>query len=153
MPQSNFSSQIIIFGFSVVTGLLVGVLYSIFKVFRLLMPHSKMVVVLSDFSFMLVLTIITAVFSIGFTDGYVRYFVLAGEFLGFLIWKFTLAGFFDRFFVIVFGCIRKTVYYIQKFFVGFIKKVLKASDNMLYNKENKNHTCMAKKERITKNET
>lgn len=152
MPQIDFSAQLIYFSISLVLGVGLSFIYSIFKSIRIISSRKILFAVLLDVLFMVIFTVATLVLSIGFTDGFVRYYVVAGEIMGFLLYKFTLGKLTDSFFVFLLRILRKTVYYIQKFFVGFIKKLLKARDNMLYNKENKNHTCMKKKERRTDNE-
>ena len=148
MPQIDFTFIFVCFGLSVAAGAILGIIYSFFKLIRIIY-QSVTATVISDILFMILFTVITLVFSIGFTDGFVRYYVLAGEFLGFYLSKIALGKMIDKILILILKIIKKSVYYVKKFFVGFIKKLLKARDNMLYNKENKNHTCMKKKGRRT----
>ena len=149
MQHTDFSSQFLYFSLSLAVGMISGITYSLFKILRGIYSGKISVIVISDILFMFLFTVITLVFSIGFTDGFVRYYVLTGEILGFFLYKISIGKLFDRLFAFMIMILRKSVYYIQKIFVGFIKKLLKASDKMLYNKEYKNHTCMKRKERRT----
>lgn len=143
MPEANLSDQIYVFLYSVLSGALCGAGYSLLKTLRATLGFSNIITVVCDILFMLTFTLITVIFSVGFTDGFVRMYVIIGEILGFFAFVLTLGKFINIIFKGVLLFAHNIKRRIQKFFAVFIKKLLKARDKMLYNIENKSHICMA----------
>lgn len=137
MLDVNLSSQGYTFLCSLLFGLGLGVLYTFFKCIRTAFGNRKIPTVICDITYMLLFTLVTFLFSVGFTDGFVRYFAVAGELMALLVYKFTLGLVLDKLFALVFKLFRKISAFLQKNISGFAKKLLKASHKMLYNKVNK----------------
>lgn len=137
MLDVNLTSQTYTFLCSLFSGLGLGVLYTIFKCIRVAFGNRKIPTVICDITYMLLFTLITFLFSTGFTDGFVRYYVVAGELIAVLIYKFTLGLLFDKLFILSLRLFRKISAFLQKNISGFHKKLLKASHKMLYNKAKK----------------
>lgn len=137
MLDVNLSSQGYTFLCSLLSGLILGVIYTVFKFIRYVLGNRKTPTVVCDTAYMLIFTLITYLFSIGFTDGFVRYYVVVGEIIGVFVYKFTLGLLFDKIFALLFKSFRKVYRLFQKNITVFAKKLLKASHNMLYNKVNK----------------
>lgn len=104
---------------SILCGLVLGVLYELFKVIRLYVFRGKVAVFLCDFIFMVTSAFVSVGFSIGFSRGNTRYFILLGEACGFLLVHFTVG----RYLVKISGLIivnlrkilKKTIDKIRKF--------------------------------------
>ncbi len=137
MLDVSLSSQTYTFLCSLISGLILGVSYTFFKCIRTAFNNRKIPTVICDIAYMLFFAVVTCYFSIGFTDGFVRYYVVAGEIIIILIYKFTLGRLIDKLFVVIFKLIRKFSRFLRKNISGFVKKLLKATHNMLYNKVNK----------------
>lgn len=137
MLEVSLNSQTLAFLCSILNGLIIGVVYTFFKCIRVALKNSKAVTFVCDVCFMLFFTFVTMIFSIGFTLGFVRYFVVAGEIVGLVAYKFTLGRLFDTLFNILFRAFGKFCGAFQKNIKGFIKKLLKARHKMLYNKDKK----------------
>lgn len=137
MLDLSLTSQTYTFLCSLLSGLILGVLYTIFKCIRTAFGNGRVATAICDIIYMLVFTFVTYIFSIGFTDGFVRYYVVTGEILAILTYKFTLGRLFDKLFAVLFKLFCKFSAFLQKNISGFVKKLLKASHNMLYNKVNK----------------
>jgi len=137
MLDVNISSQTYTFLCSLLVGIILGALYTVFKCIRTLFGNRKIHTVVCDIVYMLIFTLITYLFSIGFTDGFVRYYVVLGELAGLMLFKFTLGILIHKLFVIIFRCFSKIYRKFQKNISVFAKKLLKANHNMLYNKVNK----------------
>lgn len=137
MLDVNLTSQTYTLLCSLICGLILGVAYTFFKCIRTAFNNRKIPTVICDVVYMLLFTLITYFFSIGFTDGFVRYYVVIGEFIVILIYKFTLGILIDKLFAVIYKHIRKFYGFLQKNISGFIKKLLKATHKMLYNKVNK----------------
>lgn len=122
---------------SFLSGVLLGLVYILFKCFRASFNNRRIPTVVFDVMFMLIFTIITCLFSIGFTDGFVRYYVVIGEIVGLLAFKFTLGYVFYKLFEHILKYLRKIKEIIIKNISVILKKLLKAGHKMLYNKVNK----------------
>lgn len=134
MTVVSLSSQSYIFLCSLLCGVGLGAVYTIFKLARGIFNHRKLPTVLLDIGYMLAVTVVTFIFSVGFTDGYVRYYTPVGELAGILMYKLTLGRIFDRLFSLLIKAFFKAYGFVQKNISVFAKKLLKASGKVLYNK-------------------
>lgn len=137
MLDVKLTDQTYTFLCSVLCGLLLGALYMVFKCLRTLFSNRKIPTVVFDVLYMLVFIAVTCLFSIGFTDGFVRYFVVAGEVAGVFVFKYTLGFLIYKLFTLAFKAFSKIKRSFQKNISVFLKKLLKARHKMLYNKVNK----------------
>lgn len=137
MLDVKLYDQTYTFLFSLLSGAVLGIIYTIFKCLRKAFDNRKLPTVISDVIYMLIFTAMTCLFSIGFTDGFVRFFVVIDELIGFLAIKFTVGHIFYKLFEYVFKIFSKIKVIFQKNISVFAKKLLKASHKMLYNIENK----------------
>ncbi|MBR3988755.1 MAG: spore cortex biosynthesis protein YabQ [Clostridia bacterium] len=122
---------------SLLSGVLLGAVYILFKCLRTSWGNRKIPTVVCDVLFMLFFTVITCLFSIGFTDGFVRYYVVAGEIAGLFVFKLTLGVVVYKLYELIFKLISRINRFIQKNISVFLKKLLKAWHKMLYNKVSK----------------
>ena len=137
MLEVTISSQLYTFLYSILSGVVAGAVYTLFGLFRTVFKNSRSVTFICDILFMLIFAIITYIFSVGYTDGFVRVYVLAGEITGFLVFKFTLGSLLQRVFRSAFSIFGKFSLILQKNISQFAKKLLKQSHKMLYNKHKK----------------
>ncbi len=137
MLDVKLSDQTYAFLCSLLCGLCLGALYTVFKCLRKLFSNRKIPTVILDITYMLIFTAVTCLFSIGFTDGFVRYFVVAGEIGGIFAFKFTLGFVIYKLFIISFKGFSKIKRIFRKNISVILKKLLKARHKMLYNKVNK----------------
>lgn len=137
MLEVTLSSQLYTFLYSIVCGAAAGVVYTILSFIRTVFKNKRSITFLCDVAFMLIFAVITYIFSVGFTQGFVRVYVLAGEIIGFVVFKLTLGSLSQRLFRYIFSIFSKISAIIQKNISVFAKKVLKQSHKMLYNKDKK----------------
>jgi len=141
MLDTNLSYQLTTFLCSVLCGMCAGVFYTVLKCIRYVFK-SKFVTVFCDLLFMVSFALVTFVFSIGYCDGYVRYYIFFGELLGIFLFVFTVGRLVFWFFEKILAIISKCYRAIQKNLKQIAKKLLKASNNMLYNIKNKSNIHM-----------
>lgn len=79
-----------VFLLSCLLGGALGVVYDIFRILRVAVPHGRIGVLLEDMLYCLILTFCNFLFFLQFCRGYFRFYVLLGEGLGFLIYFFTV---------------------------------------------------------------
>lgn len=136
MIDVNISSQSYTFLCSLLNGLILAFIYTVFKCIRVVFKNRKILTVFCDILYMLVFALFTCIFSIGFTNGFVRYYVVAGELMVLIIYKFTLGILVDKAFFRIFKLLHRFFVFLRKNIAIFVKKLLKANHNMLYNKIN-----------------
>ncbi len=112
----SLSSQTKNFLFSLGFGVLIGVLYDILRVIRMSISSSKKALYVTDFIFVFVSSVATFLFCLTVTDGQLRFYVLFGEALGFLIYYFSFG-------IIAVKFSTKTVEKIKSFFKKFFRFV------------------------------
>ncbi len=118
---------------SLVLGVLLGIVYDLFRLLRITLCRSKGSVFLLDLMFMLVCAFSCVFFSMGFSRGSTRYFTLIGMAAGFFLYFFT-AGRIIRFILeFLFKKIRSLLCLIYNYFSKTSKRVLKVAGRILYN--------------------
>lgn len=121
--ETYLSQQAIAFLWSVVLGALLGVVYDFFRVGRILWRRGAVWVFLEDLLFSFMGAALTA-FCLTLTNyGQVRLFLLIGEFLGFLLYFFTL-GVFVATIARTLSCIFR---WFWKRFLELMMKIMKIS--------------------------
>lgn len=120
----TLSEQGICFLWSIVCGVMISVIYDVFSLIRLLFTKIKISVFICDFIFMILSSLVTVLFSIAFTRGYTRYFVIIGEVIGFFAYRLTLGRY----------TVRALGFILNKFFTFLRKtadKIIKTSKKLL----------------------
>ena len=87
---ATVSMQCKVFLASLLLGVLVGVIYDFFRVLRKCCLRSKGAVALQDLLFSILFTAANFTFMLYFTDGQIRWYLLAGECLGWTLYYFTI---------------------------------------------------------------
>lgn len=90
MTPLFFSGESAVFYGSLLLGFSFGLLFEVTRFIRLAFPHGTAMIFLEDFLFFLPVTFFTLLFLFCFSDGVIRWYILAGIFLGFLIYLKTL---------------------------------------------------------------
>lgn len=92
IPETYFSftEHTQLFFYSCIIGILLGVIYDFFRVFRIVFPHNSFLVMLEDIIFSLIYIIIIVAFTSAFARGEFRMFYIFGNILGFILYFFTL---------------------------------------------------------------
>lgn len=112
-------------GSSVLTGVLILVLYDVLRIFRRVIAHSRGVVGLEDFLYWLVVTFL--IFSMLFreNDGAIRWFSVLGIFSGMVLYNLTLSPFLVKILSGFFLKIKKVIEKILFFLLKPLKKLKK----------------------------
>ncbi len=99
------------FFFSAILGIVIMVIYDIFRISRCFLTPSKLLSVVLDIIFWVASLILTFLFVATISGGFIRWFVVIGAFLGGAFYRITLSNFvyreFIRFIKFVLLCIRK----------------------------------------------
>ncbi|MDF2566818.1 MAG: yabQ [Oscillospiraceae bacterium] len=108
--EVSISEQSLIFLYSCVLGIGLGIVYDIFRIIRLAIKTGPIIIFIQDTIYFMVAAFSTFTFLLFFTDGQIRVYVLIGEFLGWILYYFTMG---------------KLVINASKFIIKIIKIIFK----------------------------
>lgn len=119
------NTQLEVFLISCGVGLVLGLIYDIFRIVRITIPHTNLLVAIEDLIMFICYGIFLMCFAFSLMRGQIRFFFVLGNFLGFVLWFFTLGNVLVRVAYRIKTYILKFVnlitYPIKKIF-GIIKK-------------------------------
>ena len=86
----SVTGQMLTFLVACLVGAALGLFYDLFRIFRIIVPCSRLAVLLLDILFFAVCTVVTFLFLLLSNSGTVRLFILEGELLGAVLYALTL---------------------------------------------------------------
>lgn len=86
----NTPRQLELFGYSLVFGVLLGVLYDVFRIFRLIFLKNKVAVIFQDILFWVIAGFGTFLFFLATNFGHIRFYMLLGMLIGALAYYLTI---------------------------------------------------------------
>lgn len=86
----SFSEHTQLFIYSCISGAILGIVYDIFRTFRIIFPHNSLLVMIEDVLFAIIYVIFTVSFTSAFARGEFRIFYIFGNILGFTLYFFTI---------------------------------------------------------------
>ena len=117
--------QIQLFVYSVLCGIIIGILNEPFRFLRYAGFNSKTEVFIQDIIFMSANAIITFFFTLCFNKGDVRFFILFGELAGFLLFRYSIGMLTGYVFGFIFFVIKKISVAVKSFFSFMLSKLYK----------------------------
>lgn len=114
----DVNQQTMLFLWSCVIGVVIGLCYDFFRVARIIFPHHKSLVLIEDTCFIVFCSTNLFVFTVELAQGQMRFFIFAGALLGFIVYHFTVG-------MAVVTLTRKLVRLIHKFALLAIKLLKK----------------------------
>ena len=128
------STQLEVFLISCGIGVILGLIYDIFRIVRITIPHTDILVAIEDLLLFICYGIFLMCFAFSLMRGQIRFFFVIGNALGFLIWFFTIGNIVVKVAYRIKRYILKFIsiltYPIKRFF-KFIKKKVKKSSKTL----------------------
>lgn len=88
--EKTVNEQLMLFGFALLFGMMLGVVNDLFRFIRFLGFDTKKAVFFQDILFMCLCAFATFLFSLAYNQGEIRFFTLFGEFLGIVIYRYTI---------------------------------------------------------------
>lgn len=150
MWEINNLSQLSGLFYSVIMGVIFGILYDVLRAVRIITNFKNFTVFFQDILYFFIIANITFIYFLSVTNGEIRFYILIGTFIGFLAYFFTISKFVILLFKILFSRTLKLIIGISKLFYRFFdfcdlkittflknvlkcfKKVLKKCKCMLY---------------------
>ena len=135
--EIDFYIQSQAFLYSLLFGVGLGMLYGVFKFIRVAFLSTKTAVIIADIIFMLIASIALFLYSLAMLYGYVRIYIVFGALCGFLAYRFSLGKLISRIYCPIINAINVIIQKIKTKFKKITKKLLKSSNNILYNMSKK----------------
>ena len=131
--ELTVQEQTTAFLYSIVLGIIFGLICGVFKFIRIAFCSGKTTVFLCDIVYVLTLFLSVFFFSLAYLYGYIRLYVFIGAFLGIILYRLTLGRIFSKIYCPVISFIKnlfsKIIFKIKK----NIKKLLNFTNKILYN--------------------
>lgn len=107
---SALSFQLLGFAVSVAAGFLLGALYDVLRIWRDFLHSRRRAVFFQDFFYMVLCAFFTFLLALALSDGAVRFYLLAGEAVGWFVYYFTVGQVTSRLFRLLSGLLYRYVF-------------------------------------------
>jgi spore cortex biosynthesis protein YabQ len=112
---------------SIGVGVLLGAYYDVFRIFRTVFCSEKRAVFYQDIFYMLTSAIITFLLALGVNYGNVRFYILAGEIIGWCLYFLTIG-------MVTIRVFRFVSHVLRRFLINPIKKIILRLFHFLHDK-------------------
>ncbi len=133
--ELSFEVQSAAFLYSLLPGVLIGVIYGLFKLLRTVFNFSNVMTFAADVAFMIISAVLIYLYILAFLSGYVRLYLLPGILAGFLAYRLTLGKLLCKVYRPFFVLLKRVFSAVSKKIKIFAKKVLKKLRGLLYNRQ------------------
>lgn len=131
--EFSLADQTIYFLFSLLFGVILSVLYDAVRIVRFLGFTKLWQIIVTDVVYFIVCAFLTVLFSLPFNKGEVRYFVLFGEAVGFIVYRFTIGECTATIYCFLIHITKKIIEKSLQLLRFFSNKLLKANRFVVYN--------------------
>lgn len=131
--EFSLATQTVYFLCSILFGIILSAVYDVVRVIRFMGFTKLWQIILSDVVYFFVCAVLTFLFSLPFNNGSVRYFVLFGEAVGFILYRFTLGEVMAKVYCFLIRIIRRIFKKSLEILIFFSNKLLKANRFVVYN--------------------
>lgn len=104
------SFQLFGFAVSIAAGFLLGALYDVLRIWRDFLHSQRRAVFFQDFFYMVLCAFFTFLLALALSDGAVRFYLLAGEAVGWFVYYFTVGQVTSRLFRLLSGLLYRYVF-------------------------------------------
>ena len=118
MNETTVTMQMIIFTLSCILGIVLGVLYDIFRIIRMVINSKSIAIFIGDIIYFIISGIITFIFVLKINSGESRFYIMAGEGIGWIAYHLTLGN-------AIYKCSEKATKKINFYTKKIIKKFFK----------------------------
>lgn len=119
MWEINSSEQYLCFVYSICMGAILGLLYDFLKIDRIVFKRKNLSIFLQDVLFWIISAFMFFSFSVVFSNGQIRGYLLFGCLLGFLIFKLTIS----RIFTLIILPLKRIKNMAENKYLNLMKKI------------------------------
>lgn len=140
--EISISEQCLCFFVSTLLGFILGAFYEIFRILRLAFAHKNFIIGIEDFFFCMACTFCIILLCYSYANGYYRWFVFAGIFLGFYFYFLTLGRLIQQITKPLIFAIKRT---LQKIYHLMFAPLIRTLKQQWSNFSLKNHARLQEK--------
>ena len=126
MWEISSLSQYTCFIYSMILGVELGLIYDFFKIDRIVFKRKSFFVFLQDILFWLIAAFEFFSFSVVFSNGQIRGYLLLGSILGFFIYRLT----FSKIINLIIIPLKRLKNMLKKIYLNFINKIVYYTENI-----------------------
>ena len=115
--ELSISGQALDFLLSCLLGVGLGALYDVFRILRLAFWHGKIIISIQDIIFFILAAVSSFLFMLFRCEGQLRFYVLLGELLGFIVYYFTVGFLVIRMSKCIIYLIKNILFLFYKIFI------------------------------------
>lgn len=130
MPVISIVEQTRLFLLSCGTGFLLGILYEVFRLLRMMFSAKKGSIFFFDIGYCLLATFVSFVFILTANRGAVRWYIIFGIAAGWVIYYFALGGVAVRFSKFITRCIKNTMKFSGRMIIAPFKVIWRFFHNI-----------------------
>lgn len=124
VPETYFTvnQELLLFLYSVGMGVLLGMVYDIFRALRQLFPHRFFIVFVEDCIFFMIYSVLLMCFAVMFSRSQVRFYYAVGNTIGFALYYFTIGRIVMRFICDIIKILRFVFGEIARLILKIVRK-------------------------------
>lgn len=130
MPVISITEQTRLFLLSCGMGFLLGILYEVFRLLRMMFSAKKKSIFIFDIVYSLLATFVSFVFILTANRGNVRWYIIFGIAAGWIIYYFALGGIAVKFSRFITGCVKKMIKFFVKILTSPFRLIKKHFSNI-----------------------
>ncbi|WP_052446666.1 spore cortex biosynthesis protein YabQ [Candidatus Soleaferrea massiliensis] len=115
--ELQVSAQTLLFLQSCLLGAVLGVIYDVFRILRISFKNGSILIFLEDALFFIICAVLTFCFMLMSNDGQIRFFILLGEVIGFILYYFTIGALVMKISKLIINFIRRLFLLLYKIFI------------------------------------
>lgn len=116
--EQSLSSQPIIFGYACLFGILLGAYYDIFRIIRILTASERRHIFFQDVFYLGSCGVLTFLFTFAANKGEFRFYILAGEIIGWCVYHLTVGAVTLRLIKWIVSLLEKSIAFLNVHFFG-----------------------------------
>lgn len=105
-----------------ILGIILGFAYDIFRILRMILNSKNVFIFIQDVLYFIISGIITFGFVLYFNSGDSRFYILAGEAIGWILYHLTIGNFIYKCSNKLVKCLKSKIYVIKSNIIGKIPK-------------------------------
>lgn len=129
----ELADQTVYFLFSLLFGAVLSAIYDVIRILRFAGINKPVHIIVTDILYFVFCALLTFLYALPFNNGGVRYFVLFGEAVGFVVYRFTVGEVNSRIYKLIIAFFSKIIEKTLKYTRVFLNKLLKANTFVVYN--------------------
>lgn len=114
--------QLFTFMYAGILGVILGFAYDIFRILRMIMNSKNISIFIQDILYFVLSGVITFWFVLNFNSGDSRFYILAGEAIGWILYHLTVGNLIYKCSNKLVKCLKSKIYMIKSSIIGKISK-------------------------------